>query len=77
MIPFNQTWPYDIIMNDIYVHECPFCQAENIILPLKPKELILIHEGKKKLLVFPCCSNRITLLDTDSDYLLADTVLRH
>lgn len=47
MIPFNQTWPYDIIMNDIYVHECPFCQAENIILPLKPKELISIREGKK------------------------------
>ncbi len=76
MIPFNQAWPYDIVMNDVYVQDCPFCGAGNVLLPVRPKELATIHSGKKKLLVFPCCSNRVTLLDSDSDYLLTDAVLR-
>ncbi|GIP44894.1 hypothetical protein J45TS6_33530 [Paenibacillus sp. J45TS6] len=76
MIPFENTWPYDIVMGDIYVQECPFCSAENVLLPLKPKQLSLIHDGKKHLLVFPCCKNRVTLLDNDQDYLLADQRLR-
>ncbi|MGG1615714.1 hypothetical protein ACIFQM_22335 [Paenibacillus sp. NRS-1782] len=77
MIPFHKTWPYDIVMGDVYVQYCPFCDHENVLLPLKPKELELIHEGMKKLLVFPCCHNRITLVDCDNDYLLSDTTLRH
>ncbi|ANF98218.1 hypothetical protein [Paenibacillus bovis] len=76
MIPFNQAWPYDIVMNDVYIQECPFCHTNNVLLPIPPKELATIHNGKKKLLVFPCCSNRVTLLDSDSDYLLTDTILR-
>lgn len=76
MIPFANTWPYEIIMKDIYVHECPFCRSANVLLPLKPAELKLIHEGCKKLLVFPCCFNKVTLLDTDRDYLLADRPIR-
>lgn len=76
MIPFNQAWPYDIMMNDVYIQQCPFCQTENVLLPIRPKELATIHNGKKKLLVFPCCSNRVTLLDSDNDYILTDTVLR-
>lgn len=76
MIPFANTWPYEIIMKDIYVAECPFCQASNVLLPLKVKELQTIHEGKKKLLVFPCCYNKVTLIDTDKDYLLSDSVIR-
>ncbi|MCM3129769.1 MULTISPECIES: hypothetical protein [unclassified Paenibacillus] len=76
MIPFENTWPYDIVMGDIYVQYCPFCDQENVLLPLKPKELIRIREGKKRLLVFPCCNNRVTLLDNDQDYFLADQRLR-
>ncbi|WP_261304598.1 hypothetical protein [Paenibacillus andongensis] len=76
MIPFANTWPYDIIMKDIYVAECPFCHSPNVLLPLKINELTSIHEGKKKLLVFPCCHNKLTLVDTDRDYLLADTAIR-
>jgi hypothetical protein len=76
MIPFANTWPYETMMKDIYVVECPFCQSQNIILPLKPSELQEIHEGKKKLLVFPCCYNKVTVIDTDVDYLLTDTPLR-
>ncbi|MCD1259855.1 hypothetical protein B5M42_013530 [Paenibacillus athensensis] len=76
MIPFANTWPYEIIMKDVYVHECPFCSRPNVLLPLKPAELQQIHEGRKKLLVFPCCFNKVTLLDTDRDYLLADRPIR-
>jgi hypothetical protein len=76
MIPFERAWPYDRMMDDIYVSECPFCQRENVLIPLRPKELKEIHEGKKKLLVFPCCHHRLTIIDTDADYLLTDQVLR-
>lgn len=76
MIPFERAFPYDIIMGDVYVQECPFCQQNHVLLPIKPKEIILAHEGKKKLLVFPCCGNRVTILDSDNDYLLTDTIVR-
>lgn len=76
LIPFERTWPYEIIMNDIYVHECPFCKASNILIPLKKRELTSIHEGQKKLLVFPCCHNKVMIVDTDRDYLLTNQPLR-
>ena len=76
MIPFSHTWPYDVISGDIYVHSCPFCGTDNVLLPMKPKELVSVREGKKKLLVFPCCHNRVTVIDSDADYLLTDQPLR-
>lgn len=76
MIPFRNTWPYETVGSDIYIRECPFCDKTNVILPLRRKELVSIHEGAKKLLVFPCCYNKVTLIDTDADYLLADRPLR-
>ncbi|WP_438349166.1 hypothetical protein ACP8HI_00240 [Paenibacillus sp. FA6] len=76
MIPFQNTWPYDIIMGDIYVQTCPFCAKNNILIPMKPEELQVIHEGKKKLLVFPCCNNKINIIDVDTDYLLSDQPIR-
>ncbi|GAA0136533.1 hypothetical protein YSY43_33740 [Paenibacillus sp. YSY-4.3] len=76
MIPFERALPYDIFMGDVYAPKCPFCGQENVLLSLKPQEVQSVHEGKKKLLVFPCCKNKLTLLDSDSDYLLTDTVVR-
>lgn len=76
MIPFSHAWPYDIISGDIYVQSCPFCGRDNVLLPMKPKELISVREGKKKLLIFPCCHNKVTVLDSDADYLLTDSRLR-
>jgi len=76
MIPFERAWPYDRVMNDIYVPECPFCRSGNVLIPLKPAELPEIRDGRRKLLVFPCCRHKVTVLDADSDYLLTDTVLR-
>ncbi|MEF2968481.1 hypothetical protein V3851_21920 [Paenibacillus sp. M1] len=76
MIPFERTLPYDIIMGDVYVLECPFCHSNNVLLPIKPQDIKNAREGKKKLLVFPCCGNKVTILDSDADYLLTDTILR-
>ncbi|HZG56789.1 hypothetical protein [Paenibacillus sp.] len=76
MIPFSHTWPYDVFGDDVHVTECPFCRAANVILPIRKKELKEIREGKKKLLVFPCCKSSVYIVDTDADYLLADRRLR-
>lgn len=76
MIPFSHTWPYETLRQDIYVDSCPFCGAERVTLPLKVKDLAPIHEGRKRLLVFPCCHGSFTVVDTDRDYLLADRKLR-
>ena len=76
MVPFERTWPYELLGNDVYVRECPFCEANGVFLPMKKKELAEIHEGKRKLLIFPCCYNRLKLVDTDADYLLADRTVR-
>jgi len=76
MIPFECTCPYELIMSDIYVSSCPFCSAEQVLLPLAPKDLQIIRDGKKRLLVFPCCHTSITVIDADPDYLLADRKIR-
>jgi hypothetical protein len=47
-----------------------------VLIPLRKQELRYIHEGRKKLLVFPCCHNKTVLVDVDNDYLLADQPLR-
>jgi len=72
MIPFKNTLPYELLMNDIYVQECPYCKRPNVLLQLKKKELAEIRSGTKKRLVFPCCYNIAVIVDTDADYLLAN-----
>ncbi|WP_281889444.1 hypothetical protein [Paenibacillus sp. YYML68] len=76
MIPFENTMTYDRVGSDIFASSCPFCDKSHVLLPLKPKELEALGEGVKKLLVFPCCHNRVTLVDADRDYLLANKPLR-
>ncbi|MBD2867784.1 hypothetical protein [Paenibacillus arenilitoris] len=76
MIPFEKAWPYDVVMGDLYVPACPFCGADNVLLPVRPDELPDIRDGMKRLLVFPCCRNKVTIVDADRDYLLTDRVLR-
>ncbi|OXM87659.1 hypothetical protein [Paenibacillus rigui] len=77
MIPFENTWPYEIIQQDVYVNECPFCGKSNVLLPFKKKDLPELARGVKRLLVFPCCHSRVTLVDADRDYLLAQQPLRN
>ncbi|RJX41880.1 hypothetical protein D3P09_06860 [Paenibacillus pinisoli] len=76
MIPFQNAWPYERVMGDLYVSSCPFCDTDNVLLPLKPSELPDIQDGKKRLMVFPCCRNKVTIIDADQDYLLTDGPLR-
>jgi hypothetical protein len=77
MIPFQHTWPYEIIQQDIYFNECPLCGESNVMLPFKKKDLPDITRGVKRLLVLPCCRNRLTIVDADRDYLLANQPLRN
>jgi hypothetical protein len=76
MIPFSHAWPYETIRQDIYVETCPFCGTERVLLPLKQKDLQPIRDGRKRLLVFPCCHGTVTIVDADRDYLLTDRKLR-
>lgn len=76
MIPFANTWPYEVIRHDVYVEECPFCGTERVILPIKEGDLQAVRDGKKYLLVFPCCYGSVKVVDADRDYLLTDRKLR-
>ena len=77
MIPFDHCLPYDLVMNDVYVSECPFCNRANVLLPLKPSDVRELRGGvRKRAVLFPCCSTRLQLIDADRDYLLADRPLR-
>ncbi|MEF3304397.1 hypothetical protein [Paenibacillus sp. GYB003] len=76
MIPFENTLPYETIGSDVYMNECPLCGAGNVLLPLRTKDLGPIREGRKRLIVFPCCREKITAVDADRDYLLADRPVR-
>ncbi|UHA74653.1 hypothetical protein [Paenibacillus sp. 481] len=75
MIPLANTLPYDEQMGDI-IAQCPFCGQDHVLLPLKPKDITIIQGGKKHLLVFPCCHHRVTIVDADQDYLLANCAIR-
>lgn len=77
MIPFHHCLPYDLVMNDVYAPECPFCGRANVLLPLKLSDIEELQGGaKKRAVVFPCCHARLQLVDADRDYLLADRPLR-
>jgi hypothetical protein len=78
MIPFRNSLPYDIIMKDVYIPECPCCGSSQILLPIKPEDVKNLRESvyRKLAVVFPCCHTRIQLVDADYDYLLADRPLR-
>lgn len=76
MIPFENTVPYETIGTDIYLSECPFCGRSNVHLKLRTTDLPSIREGRKRLLVFPCCHEKITAIDADRDYLLAERPVR-
>ncbi|THF82634.1 hypothetical protein [Cohnella fermenti] len=77
MIPLQNSLPYDIQMNEVFATQCPFCGQDHVPLPLKPEDIPTLKEGRRKLaIVFPCCRNRVQLVDADSDYLLSDKPLK-
>jgi hypothetical protein len=77
LIPLRNSWPYDIIMNDVFVQECPFCRSPHVLLPIKPDDIKSMYGGARKItLVFPCCHGTLKLIDADQDYLLANRPIR-
>ncbi|MGG1312221.1 MULTISPECIES: hypothetical protein [Cohnella] len=77
LIPFRNSLPYDIQMNEVYASECPFCGTAHVRLPLKPGDVLDLRSGPgKRAVVFPCCRNRLQLIDSDDDYLMADRPIR-
>nr|WP_115994125.1 hypothetical protein [Cohnella lupini] len=77
MIPLRNSLPYDIIMNDVVIQECPFCGSSPTLLPLRPDDVKSLYGGHRKiLLVFPCCHGSVRIIDADDDYMLANRAIR-
>lgn len=76
MIPFENTLPYETIGKHLYLTECPYCGERTVLLPLRTTDLASIREGRKRLIVFPCCREKMTAIDADRDYLLGDRPIR-
>ncbi|GAE30312.1 hypothetical protein [Halalkalibacter hemicellulosilyticus] len=76
MIPFTHTWPYEMMMGDIYFQSCPFCHEEQVRTNMKKAEFQRAHEGIKTRLIMPCCHGVMTILEADDDYFWTDKPLR-
>ncbi|TMW72494.1 hypothetical protein [Alteribacter natronophilus] len=76
MIPFENTWPYELQMGDIYVSECPYCGEENVLTNMKTRDLKRAKEHVKFRLHMPCCNKTMVILEADDDYFWTDEPLR-
>lgn len=76
MIPFENTWPYERVINDIYIQQCPYCNEENVLTSLKNSNLERAKEGIKTILIMPCCNSKMTILEADDDYFWTNEKLR-
>ncbi|WP_022794140.1 hypothetical protein [Marinococcus halotolerans] len=75
-IPFENTWPYDKIGEDIYINECPYCGSRNILTAMKVKDLEWAKEEIKTYINMPCCHKRMHIVFADEDYLWTTEPLR-
>jgi hypothetical protein len=77
VIPLRNSLPYDVVMNEVYAQQCPFCEQDHIHLPLKPADVKSMYGGARKItLIFPCCHGSLRIIDADADYLLANRAIR-
>ncbi len=76
MSSFSHTWPYDVLENDLFLNECPFCGASSVLISIEGEKLELAKEGFKTHVVMPCCHEKLTILSLDDDYIWADRPLR-
>ncbi|WLD92683.1 hypothetical protein [Alkalihalobacillus sp. AL-G] len=76
MSSFRTTWPYEKMMKDIYIQQCPYCKTENILTSLKEEDLDQAKEGIKTHLIMPCCHSKMTILRADEDYFWTTEQLR-
>ncbi|GAK08557.1 MULTISPECIES: hypothetical protein [Geomicrobium] len=68
LLPFENTWPYEKVGEDVYLHECPDCGDSNVLTFLKTEQLQDAFDNVKTQLIMPCCNYRITILQADEDY---------
>ncbi|WP_170885656.1 hypothetical protein [Bacillus alkalicellulosilyticus] len=76
IIPFENTWPYEKVMGDIYIHTCPYCGSDNVLTSMKKRDLENALDGVKTLLIMPCCKGRMTIIEADEDYFWTNQALR-
>jgi len=76
MYEFSHSWPYEWIMDDLYVDECPFCKERSVLISLKKENIQLAKEGFKTHTVMPCCHEKLVIVNMDDDYLWSDRALR-
>lgn len=76
MIPFENTWPYERSGRDFYLHKCPYCLSENVLLNMKSGDLDRAKESIKVHLIMPCCNEKMTILEADEDYFWTTDKLR-
>ncbi|WP_018921840.1 hypothetical protein [Salsuginibacillus kocurii] len=76
LIPFENAWPYERMIEDIYLSECPKCGSEQVLTHMRPEELQHALEGIKTKLILPCCHNHLIIAQADEDYFWTTESLR-
>ncbi|MDQ0298410.1 hypothetical protein J2S78_000818 [Salibacterium salarium] len=76
LIPFENTWPYEKMGEDIYIEECPYCKETNVLTYMKEEHLQQAKDGIKTRVVMPCCHATMIVADADDDYFWTTERLR-
>jgi hypothetical protein len=76
MYSFEYTWPYEKVMGDIYLHQCPYCHKESVLTGMKERDFKKAQEEIKTILIMPCCHHKMTILKADDDYFWTTEALR-
>lgn len=76
MYKFENTWPYEKVMHDIYFHTCPYCGDEDILISISKDDFKKGTEEIKTHAIMPCCHSKMVILKIDSDYFWSDEKLR-
>ncbi|MCA0986634.1 hypothetical protein [Guptibacillus algicola] len=77
MTSFNHTLPYDRMMGDVYVNECPFCHSENVLTPMTERDFEQGLQEIKTRLVMPCCNGKVHIVKIDDDYFWTTQAVRN
>ena len=77
MYEFSHSWPFEWVMDDLYVEECPFCGERSVLLTVKKENIKLAQEGFKTHAVMPCCHEKLIIVNMDDDYIWSDRPLRN
>ncbi|MFC7394296.1 hypothetical protein [Scopulibacillus cellulosilyticus] len=76
MYNFHHTWPYENVMGEIYLNECPFCHKSSVLIHMKKDDFEKALDEVKTHVVLPCCHEKLVILKMDDDYIWSDRPLR-